>query len=84
MPVPIVTQPRTEAERVVIFECGGPCMLSMSLILLMRSTGMQCSEATAIARACKWAAVEGNVPDAVIGRSSRQQLQVLIEGEDAN
>lgn len=74
----LTTEPRTEAERVVLGEAGGKNVLGLSLILLMRASGLNLMQATAIARACRWASVEGNVPNDFIGTFYRQDLIEML------
>lgn len=79
---PVVTTLRTEAERVVVHEAGGVNTLSMSIVLLMRSTGMTLIEATAIVRACKWAKTVDNVPPEYLGDLYRRQLVEMMEVDE--
>lgn len=79
---PVVTTLRTEAERVVVYEAGGVNTLSMSLVLLMRSTGMTLIEATAIVRACKWAKTPGNIPSEYLGDLYRRSLVEMTEVDE--
>lgn len=84
MTFPLVTAIRTEAERVVVHEAGGINTLSMSLVLLMRSTGMSLIEATAIVRACKWAKTIDNIPPEYLGDLYRRQLVEMMEEYESN
>lgn len=84
MAFPLVTALRTEAERVVVHEAGGINTLSMSLVLLMRSTGMSLIEATAIIRACKWAKTIDNIPPEYLGDLYRRQLVEMMEEYESN
>lgn len=74
----MMTEPRTEAERVVVDECGGLNTLALSLILLMRSTAMPIYRAVAIARAVRFAAVEGNMPAITLGEMYRRDLTDML------
>ena len=78
----MMTMPRTETERVVVDECGGLNTLALSLILLMRAAGMPHYRAVAIARAVRFASVEGNMPAITLGEMYRQDLaEMLLETE---
>ncbi len=74
-----VTEPRTEAERVVIHECGGSCDLAMYLILLMRAAEMSMMRATAIARSCRFA--RSDAPDYFLGSTYRWDLNAMLSHE---
>jgi hypothetical protein len=74
----MMTEPRTEAERVVVAECDGLNTLALSLILLMRSTNMPMYRAVAITRAVRFAAVEGNMPSTTIGEMYRRDLADML------
>jgi hypothetical protein len=78
----MMAQPRTETERIVVDECGGLNTLALSLILLMRSSGMPHYRAVAIARAVKFAAVEGNMPAITLGEMYRQDLKEMLAETD--
>jgi hypothetical protein len=78
----VTTQPRTETERVVVQECGGLNTLALSLILLMRSTNMPHYRAVAIARAVRWASVEGNMPAITLGEMYRRDLSDMLLEDD--
>jgi hypothetical protein len=75
----LTTQPRTETERVVADECGGLNTLGLSLILLMRATNMPHYRAVAIARAVRWASVEGNMPAITLGEMYRRDLADMLD-----
>lgn len=77
----ITTEPRNEAERLVVHEAGGLNSVALRMILLMRATGMSCYNAIAIIRAIKFASVEGNVPDVVLGSMYRQDLVEMLEDQ---
>jgi hypothetical protein len=74
----MMTMPRTETERVVVDECGGLNTLALSLILLMRSSNMPHYRAVAIARAVRFAAVEGNMPAITLGEMYRRDLTDML------
>jgi len=74
----MMTMPRTETERVVVDECGGLNTLALSLILLMRSSNMPHYRAVAIARAVRFAAIEGNMPAITLGEMYRRDLTDML------
>jgi hypothetical protein len=74
----MMTEPRTETERVVVDECGGLNTLALSLILLMRSSNMPHYRAVAIARAVRFAAIEGNMPAITLGEMYRRDLTDML------
>jgi hypothetical protein len=74
----MMTEPRTEAERVVVNECGGLNTLALSLILLMRCSDMPVYRAVAIARAVQYAKVYNNIPANTLGEMYRQELQDML------
>jgi len=75
----MMTMPRTETERVVVDECGGLNTLALSLILLMRSSNMPHYRAVAIARAVRFAAIEGNMPAITLGEMYRRDLSDMLD-----
>lgn len=75
------SEPRTEAERLIVHEAGGLNELSLAMIFLMRGAGMSCYNACAIIRAVKFASIEGNVPDVVIGSMYRNDLVQMLEDQ---
>ncbi len=74
----MMTEPRTKGEHVVVTECGGLNTLALSLILLMRATNMPMYRAVGIARAVRYAAVEGNMPAITLGEMYRRDLADML------
>lgn len=77
----MTTLPRTPAEWVVVRECGGLNTLALSLILLMRATDMPHYRAVGIARAVRFASVEGNMPAVTLGEMYRRDLADMLKEE---
>ncbi len=74
----MMTEPRTNEERLVVNECGGLNTLALSLILLMRCSNMPSYRAVGIARAVRFAAVEGNMPAITLGEMYRRDLADML------
>ena len=77
----VTTEPRTEAERMVVHEAGGLNPLALRLILLMRATDLTSYQAVAMIRAIRWAAKDDTVPDEYIGNMYRADLREMLHAE---